>query len=182
MKSALFRRRRAAMMLFFCMVAVPAMTFVGVLSVEYQRFLIAQRTAEQLADAAAAAGVRQLLPNDPSQPNRPSDWLDKTKAEATARQVIADYESAIAGGEGAGWVSNVTTAVAVKNSSPSVAGSKTTIDVTVSYEIPVGGFTALAEYLFGVTGTISSGSGTGHAYVCVGGNGETYDKNCVEGR
>lgn len=173
-------RRRGAMLLFFCLVCLPTMTFVGVLSVEYQRFLIAQRTAEQLADFAASAGVRQLLPNDPNTPDRPSDWLDATAAKAAALSVTDGYALALGNKEGGLWVTAITPTIVVTNSDPAVVGSKSTVDVTVSYKMPSKGFSALAAKLLGLTTVLETGTARGHAYVCKPGEGVTYDKSCVE--
>lgn len=62
----LVRRRRAAMLLWYMLVAFPFLVVCGILGIEYQRILTANRVTAQVTDAAAAGAVLQLVPSDGS--------------------------------------------------------------------------------------------------------------------
>lgn len=166
------------MLLFFCLVMLPMMTFVGVFAIEYQRFLGAQRNAELLAEAAANAAVVELLPNDPNFPERASDSIDETSARAAVAAVVDAFEAG-SGRDGGTWIADInatTTVVQRSGTTPS------NVTVAVQWRIPSAGFSQLAMSLFGLQDVLQGGTGSATAYVCIPGQGATYDGSCVEYR
>lgn len=175
--------RRAAMLLFFCLVTLPTMMFTGVIAIEYQRMLTAHRAADRLADAAAFAAVQEVLPNDPDVPDRPSDYISPDDAREQALSLITEYTSAQGSGS---WVKiigtpsvDVTQSVGVANTT---GFSPSTVTVTITYAMPYQGLTGIAEGLLGLDSTFTTGTASSTAYICIPGEGWTYDASCIENR
>lgn len=128
------RNRRAAGTLFFMIIVLPIMWFVGAVAIDSLHVIGAQRRAGQLADAAALAGAAQY-----ARPGE-ADWdgtgltLSRTRAKAAAEQLI--NQSVQAGAARGLTVRDVK--VSVSNSRPA------TVYVTLEYRIEDLDFYALA--------------------------------------
>jgi hypothetical protein len=102
-----YNKRRSVVLLWFCLVSLPLAFFAGVISIEYQRMLIANRTANSLAESAATAASLQLVTNDPDSPEAASDIIDRTKGPQAVTRVLNAYSTAVSAREAASVV-NVT--------------------------------------------------------------------------
>lgn len=175
--------RRAAMLLFFCLVTLPTMLFTGVIAIEYQRMLTAYRAADRLTAAAAFAGVQEVVPNDPDFPSRPSDFISVADAREQALAVVTAYSNAKGTG---GWVKIIGTPTVDVVQSAGTAGedgfTPSTVTVTITYALPYQGLTGIAQAVLGLDETFTTGTSSSTAYICLPGEGLTYDSSCVENR
>jgi hypothetical protein len=177
-----YNKRRSVVLLWFCLVSLPLAFFAGVISIEYQRMLIANRTANSLAESAATAASLQLVPNNPDSPDASSDRIDTTEGPKAVTRVLNAYSNAVVAGKAASVV-NVTGS-ALSASCPAepttpcykIAESTVTpaypsyIEVLIPYTVTPAGFLSVARMMLGdASAKPFSGVGRGFAYVCVPG-------------
>ena len=184
------------MLLFYMLIAFPMLVVCGVLAIEYQRVLTANRVSYQVADAAAAAGTLQLVPLDgvdESTYNQlgctdPSLWsmclYDATKgvtvtdpstgqAMETVQDVVAAvktaYADALKNGEGARLSTVVSVEVVSVTQASRDAGGKftpATVKVSVKYKAPTMGFLALGRLIGASVSTDTVYEVRSSGYVC----------------
>ena len=203
-----YNKRRSVVLLWFCLVSLPLAFFAGVISIEYQRMLIANRTANSLAESAATAASLQLKENNPDSPDTASDQICElsiacpttgiTGPQAAAR-VLNAYSTAVAAGSGASVVnvtgsslsascSAVPTTPCYKIMNSTVAPGESSyypsyIKVEIPYTVTPAGFLSVARMMLGdTTAQPFSGVGRGFAYVCVPGAGLTVNGECAKPR
>jgi hypothetical protein len=190
-----YNPRRSVVLLWFCLVSLPLAFFAGVISIEYQRMLIANRTANSLAESAATAASLQLVPNDPDSPDAASDLIDRTKGPQAVSRVLNAYSTAVAAREAASVVNVTGSALSatcpVRPTTPcyKITDSTVTpaypsyIQVAIPYTVTPAGFLSVARMMLGDTSAKPfSGVGRGFAYVCVPGAGLTVNGECAKPR
>lgn len=166
------RSRRASMLLFFLLVAMPVCWLAGALSVDYARTVGVAKKVSQTADAASLAAVAQLLPNDPEQPLAAANRIDSTLAESVALELIRDTEN-----NSSGWdVRNVTVTV-----NQAAGGAPASVDVKIDYTVNELVFLVLAGN-FNENLRSADGSTTKTAIICEESTAPTYDGICTRPR
>jgi hypothetical protein len=190
-----YNKRRSVVLLWFCLVSLPLAFFAGVISIEYQRMLIANRTANSLAESAATAASLQLVTNDPDSPEAASDIIDRTKGPQAVTRVLNAYSTAVSAREAASVVnvtgSSLSAACPAVPTTPcyKITDSTVTpaypshIQVLIPYTVTPAGFLSVARMMLGdTTAQPFSGVGRGFAYVCVPGAGLTVNGECAKPR
>lgn len=196
------RRRRAAMLLFYMLVAFPMLVVCGILSIEYQRMLTSNRVSYQVADAAAAAGTLALAPMDSTTQAEynalgctdPDLWsmclYDGSKGVTlngveSVQDVVAGtngaYTGALSNREGAKLVLLQSTEVVSIRQASRAGGVLTPAEVVVRvrYKVPSMGFLALGRLIGASVDTNTVYEVRGRSYVCSPGEGETARGECV---
>lgn len=176
---------RAVMLLWFCMVSLPATFFIGIISVEYQRVLTGSRAAQSLAESAAngtlalkqepyKGGGGALVPYDVDlSGSRDATYVDPTTANMVARRSMDKYFEAVRKGAGPSlFIQNGEPRVYVFNKQDDPAtgvpgGKPVRVRVEIPYRIQPVGFVAITEFLIGEpTSSAFSGVAVGEAYIC----------------
>ena len=175
-----YNKRRSVVLLWFCLVSLPLAFFAGVISIEYQRMLVANRTANSLAESAATAASLKLFVNDPDSPESSSDRIDTTEGPKAMKRVLDAYAASMTAGEAASVVNVTGSSYVIKDST---ATYPSYIKVEIPYTVTPAGFLSVARMMLGdTTAQPFSGVGRGFAYVCVPGAGLTVNGECAKPR
>ena len=177
-----YNKRRSVVLLWFCLVSLPLAFFAGVISIEYQRMLVANRTANSLAESAATAASLKLVVNDPECPECSSDRIDASEGPKAMQRVLDAYAASMAAREAASVINVTGSSYIIKDSTVTPA-YPSYIKVEIPYTVTPAGFLSVARMMLGDTSaTPFSGIGRGFAYVCVPGAGLTANGECAKPR
>ncbi len=195
------RRRRAAMLLWYVLIAFPMLVLCGVISLEYQRILTGARVAQTLADTSAKFSIQQTLDSDTAtaadyqaqgcfDEDLYSTCLIRGDVAVAGRQSTSQavnsfvkvYTDGVRANEGAVYLSVTNVKVVeVRQAVWKDAGRTQVIPaqvtVEISYKVPSVGFLGLGR-LMGANTTESTYVAKSYAQVCVPGSGETVTKEC----
>ena len=195
------RRRRAAMLLWYMLVAFPMLVLCGVISLEYQRILSGARVAQVLADTSAKYSVDQVL--DPETATS-ADYAaqgcgdgepaclikggvpvgGRLSVNQAVQRFVKSYTDGVNANEGGVYITVTSVKVTeIRQLAWKDAGQTQAIPpqvtVEISYKVPSVGFLGLGR-LIGADVTESTYVAKSYAQICFPGSGETVTKNCVE--
>jgi Flp pilus assembly protein TadG len=166
-----FRRSRlvsGVTVIYFALIALPALWFGAALSVDLTRVIIANHEIAVAAEAAALAGAYQFQPGE--------DYLNTAQAQAVATQTFCAAQAAgvthltvnatgVRGLNCTGLLSGAKATISVSVITAPEGPGPTEVSVTAQYKVPG----LLFVRLFGASGTYVSPGITEYAAVCIPG-------------